>query len=233
MTTATRGATASVRSGPRIAINDRTVLAVSGLVMLIYLVAHLGGNLLAFAGADAFNGYARWIREFGSPAIGAGVAVIVVRVVLAGALVAHVGAHVRSLIRPDLSPTIRDAPTPPRYAADPLPILLPSGGVILLFVAFHLAQLTFGATLPAFDAADPYRNLVMALGSWPVALGYIVVGAAVAAHLRTGVWTGMRSLGLNRRGSERLALVLSPVIAFVVFIGMAATPLAVALGVIR
>jgi succinate dehydrogenase / fumarate reductase cytochrome b subunit len=104
--------------------------------------------------------------------------------------------------------------------------------VILLFVAFHLAQLTFGATLPSFEPADPYHNLVTALWSWPVALGHIVVGAAVAAHLLVGVWTGMRSLRLVRPGTETLARVLAPTVAVAIFLGIGAVPIAVLLGVL-
>ncbi len=112
-------------------------------------------------------------------------------------------------------------------------VLLASGGAIFLFVALHLAQLTFGATLSAFDRADPYRNLIAALRSWPVALAYVAAAAAVGVHLLTGTWTGMRSLRLIRPRTERLARVLAPAIALVVALGIAAVPAAVLVGVLN
>jgi hypothetical protein len=69
------------------------VLATSGFLMLTFVVLHLGGNLLAFAGSATFDAYSRSLRELGSPLVGAGVLLTLARVGLATALVAHLGAH--------------------------------------------------------------------------------------------------------------------------------------------
>lgn len=229
-----------------LSISSRTVLAASGCVMLGFIAAHLGGNLLAFAGGAAFNAYARSLRELGAPIVGPGVLLNFVRVVVAGALITHLGAHIRIVRRGDLSACPERTssggacpaaapyvPTPPPYAAFPLPIFRVTGGAMVLFLVFHLAQLTFGATHPAFDPADPYANTVAALRAWPVALAYITAAAAVGIHLLPGTWTGMRSLRLIRPRTERLARVLAPSIALAVALGMASVPTAVLLGVLR
>ena len=232
------------------AVDTRMVLAASGFLMLGFVVLHAGGNLLAFAGRDGFNAYARSLRELGAPVVGVGVLLTLGRAVLAGALVAHLVAHVRIMRAGTSAETACPsaaasrpagrcpiaaayAPTPPPYAAYPLPILRASGGAILLFVAFHLAQLTFGLIQPTFDPADPYHNLVTALRSWPVALAYVAVAAAVGAHLLPGVWTGVRSLRLIRPGTERLARALAPTIALVIFLSLAIVPVAVVVGIVR
>jgi len=244
---------AAVGAGPRrtwpLPIDNRTVLAASGCVMLGFIAAHLAGNLLAFAGSAAFNAYARSLRELGSPFVGQGVLLNLVRVVVAGALIAHVGAHVRILLGGDTSASPAPArgassaggrfttapyvPTPPSYAAFPLPVFLATGGVMVLFVIFHLAQLTLGAANTAFDAANPYGNTVAALRSWPVALAYITAAAAVGAHLLPGTWTGMRSLRMIRPRTERLTRLLAPAVALAIALGMASVPTAVLLGVLR
>ncbi|HET7767881.1 MAG TPA: hypothetical protein VFN74_03835 [Chloroflexota bacterium] len=230
-------------------IDRRMVLAGSGGVMLSFVAAHLAGNLLAFAGSDGFNAYARSLRELGSPLVGHGVALTLVRVVVAGALIAHLGAHVRILLGAgdgtregparggssagDGAIAAPYVPRPPTYAAFPLPVFLATGGVMAVFLAFHLAQLTFGAANPAFDRADPYANTIAALRAWPVALAYMAAAAAAGIHLLTGTWTGMRSLRLLRPRTERLARVLAPAIALTVAAGMGAVPTAVLLGVLR
>lgn len=225
---------AAARRGRDVSVDSRTVLAASGVIMLGYVLLHLAGNLLAFAGSATFNAYARSLRELGSPLVGAGVLLTFGRVVLAGALVAHLAAHIRIMSRPTAAPLAAPyAPMPPAYAAYPLPILRTSGGAILLFVVLHLAQLTFGATVPTFDPADPYHNLVATLRSWPVALTYLAAAAAVGTHLLPAVWTGMRSLRLIRPGTERLARLLAPTIALVAFFGLGAVPIAVATGLVR
>jgi succinate dehydrogenase / fumarate reductase cytochrome b subunit len=206
------------------------VLAASGFVMLGFVVLHMGGNLLAFAGGATFNAYARSLRELGSPLIGSGVLLTLCRVVLTGALVAHVAAHLWIFVRPPKRPSYD--PAPPSYAAFPLPIMIPSGGASFLFVALHLAQLTFGATVPAFDPADPYRNLITTLRSWPVALAYLAAAAAVSVHLLVGVWSGMKSLRLIRPRTEGLARLVAPAVALVIALGLASVPAAVLLGVL-
>ena len=200
---------------PLASINARTVLALSGFAMLAFVVVHLAGNTLAFAGRETFNAYSRSLREIGTPIVAAGVALWIARVVLVTALVAHLSAHARLLFKSGGAPSL---------------ILLASGGVILLFVAFHLAQLTFGVGQTTFASDDPYDNLVTALRSWPVAVGYIVVGLALAAHVRVGVWSGMYSLGLTRAGRDGMARVTAAAFAGAVFLAMAAIPVASLVG---
>ncbi len=81
------------------AVDSKAVLAASGFVMLGYVVVHLGGNLLAFAGSAAFDAYSRSLRELGSPLVGVGVLLTIGRAVLAGALGAPPPAP-RRLLRP-------------------------------------------------------------------------------------------------------------------------------------
>ena len=223
---------ATARTTTRVSVDSQTILAASGFVMLAYVVAHMGGNLLAFAGSAAFDGYARSLRELGSPLFGAGVVLWLARVVLAAALVAHLAAHVRTLIRPAarIEPTYR--PVPPAYVVYSFPIPHATGAMILLFVMFHIAPLTLGATIAALDAASPYRNLTTALRSWPVALAYIAAALAVGGHLVSGVWCGMNTLGLIRPRIEGLARVLAPALAVITALGMASVPVAVLLGII-
>ncbi|HEY6204035.1 MAG TPA: hypothetical protein VI056_13465 [Candidatus Limnocylindria bacterium] len=223
---------ATTRTTTRVSVDSRVILATSGFVMLAFVVVHMGGNLLAFAGSATFDGYARSLRELGSPLFGAGVVLTLARVVLAAALIAHLAAHVRTLIRPAarIEPTYR--PVAPAYVVYSFPIPHATGAIILLFVMFHLAHLTLGATIPAFDSASPYRNLITALRSWPVALAYMAAALAVGGHLVPGVWCGMNSLGLIRPRIEGLARVFAPALAVITALGMASVPAAVLLGII-
>ena len=209
----------------------RKILAVSGFVMLGFVLLHLAGNLLAFSGSATFNAYARSIRELGAPLVGQGTLLLVARVVLAAAITFHLLAHLLIQWQPS-SVSTTDDPLPPWFASLPVSVLQASGGVIALFVGFHILQLTIGATHPAFVRDDPYHNLVVALRFWPVAMAYIAAAAAVGVHLLPGFWTGMASLGVIRPRTERLVGRVSPVIALVVAVGLAVVPAAVLLGVV-
>jgi succinate dehydrogenase / fumarate reductase cytochrome b subunit len=199
--------------------------------MVGFVIVHLSGNLLAFAGSGAFNGYARAIRELGGPVVGSGTLLVVARVVLAGTLVAHLAAHGYLMLVPDQSSaSSRYGSVPPWYAMLPVSVLQVSGAVIALFLVFHIAQLTIGLTHPSFVVDDPYQNMLVALRFWPVAVAYVAVALAVGVHVLPGMWTALNSLGLIRPSTERLAGVLSPVLAFVLTVGMAAVPVAVLVG---
>lgn len=229
-----------------LAAHSRTVLAVSGFIMLGFVVVHLAGNLLAFAGSGTFNAYARSLRELGTPVVGEGALLWVARAVLAGALALHLAAHASLLRQPTgaaselperagepCPDSTQAAPMPPWYATLPVEWLQATGALIAVFVAFHLAQLTIGATHPAFVSDDPYHNMVIALEFWPVSIAYIGAAVAVGAHVLPGIWTGMRSLGLIRPGTAALAGSLSVVVPLVLVVGLAAVPVAVVIGVLR
>lgn len=213
---------------------SRLVFAASGLVLASYVVIHMSGNLLTLAGSAAFDGYARWLREVGSPIVGPGVLLMAARGVLAAALFAHLGAHAWMLGHP--APAGAGAcarATAPRYVRSSFPIPQLTGALLLLFVVMHLAQLTFGATVPGFGPSTPYRNLVTTLRAWPVALVYIAAAAAVGGHVLPGVWSGLKSLGLVAKRTSTLAGVLSPAVAIGTTIGLASVPAAVVLGLVN
>jgi succinate dehydrogenase / fumarate reductase, cytochrome b subunit len=229
-----------------VATQVRTVLALTGFVMLGFVVIHLAGNLLAFAGSGAFNAYARSLREIGTPVVGEGALLWAGRGLLTVALVLHLAAHAYLQLestspRPEYpsgrgelwSDSAQYFPMPPWYATLPVGWLQATGGCIAVFAAFHIAQLTIGVTQPAFVPSDPYHNMVAALGFWPVSIAYVAAALAVGAHVLPGIWTGMRSLGLIRPNTEALAGTLSVLTASVLVAGLAAVPCAVLIGLLR
>jgi succinate dehydrogenase / fumarate reductase, cytochrome b subunit len=212
----------------------RKVLAASGLVMAGFVVLHLAGNLVAFAGPAVFNGYARGLRELGSPVLPEGGLLWLARAVLAAALMLHLVSHMYVMLHPEVpSPLTFSDVRPPWYATLPLGVLQSSGALIALFVGLHLAQLTLGAIHPAFVPGDAYQNTIVVLRSWPASAAYIGAALAVGIHLLPGLWTAARSLGLIRPRTAGVAGNLVPAIALGVVVGMSAVPIAVVTGVLR
>jgi succinate dehydrogenase / fumarate reductase, cytochrome b subunit len=128
----------------------RWLLAASGFLMLAFVFAHLVGNLRAFAGASAFNDYAHSLRQLGTPLLPESGVLWAARVALAGALVIHLGSHLYIMTRPDGPSALTVRPSdalPPWYATLPVAVFQVSGALMLAFVAFHLAQLTFGPSI--------------------------------------------------------------------------------------
>jgi succinate dehydrogenase / fumarate reductase cytochrome b subunit len=214
-------------------IGKKVVMAVSGVVLLGFVLGHMIGNLKVFQGPEHFNAYAEGLRTVGAPFFGRGQLLWLVRLFL----VAAAGLHVWSAVvvtraswaaRPVGYHALRLVET--TFAARTLRW---GAVIILLFVVYHLLDLTFGPVNPAFTPGDPYHNVVASFGRVPIAVAYLVAMGALSLHLYHGIYSACQTLGLNhprynaaRRG---FALVFSLVVAG----GFAAVPLAVLTGGVR
>lgn len=131
----------------------KAVMAVTGAVMVLFLVGHMAGNLKSFFGAESFNSYAAFLRTMGEPILPHRVLLTVVEI----GLVVAVGLHMWAAI--SLARRARKA-RPVRYAARrrsraggyAVHTMRYGGVVIVLFVVYHLLDLTFGAVNPAGPA---------------------------------------------------------------------------------
>ncbi len=153
-------------------------------------------------------------------------------------LVAAVGLHLWSAV--SLARRARRA-RPVRYAARPTAregryathVMRYGGVVILLFVVWHLLDLTFGAVNPRGGSAEPYDKVVadFAPGRWYITAFYLVAVVMVGLHLRHGLWSAFQSLGLARRRVRGLRL-LAAAISVLLVAGFASVPLMVTFGVV-
>jgi succinate dehydrogenase / fumarate reductase cytochrome b subunit len=107
-----------------------------------------------------------------------------------------------------------------------------TGVIVLLFVVFHLLDLTWGPANPDFVAGDPYGNVVASFQRWPVALVYIAANLALALHLYHGAWSLFQSLGWSHprwnRWRRRFAVAFTVLVAG----GNISFPIAVLTGVV-
>ncbi|MFD6972324.1 succinate dehydrogenase [Streptomyces sp. NPDC059979] len=213
-------------------IGKKTVMAVSGLIMLGYLVAHMLGNLKIFFGSDEFNGYAHWLRTLGAPFLHHEWALWIVRVVLLVAVVAHaVSAY--QLSRRDIKAR------PVKYAhkrrrASYATRTMRWGGIILgLFIVWHLLDLTTLTLNERAWAGHPYENVLATFSTWYGNTIYIVAMIAVGLHVRHGFWSAAQTLGAGSARRDRTLKLLANGLALVLFVGFVAVPVAVMTGVVN
>ncbi|MFF3544474.1 succinate dehydrogenase [Streptomyces platensis] len=213
-------------------VGKKTVMAVSGLVMLLYLVVHMIGNLKIFFGAEEFNGYAHWLRVVGEPFMHHEWTLWLVRVVLVAAVVAH-ATSAYQLSRRDLRAR------PSRYAhkkarSSYATRTMRWGGIILgLFIVWHLLDLTTGTVhTGGFQAGHPYQNVVDTFSTWYGNVVYLVAMLALGLHIRHGFWSAAQTLGVGSRARERLLKTLAQVLALVLTVGFISVPVAVMTGVV-
>ncbi|MER6691072.1 succinate dehydrogenase [Streptomyces minutiscleroticus] len=213
-------------------VGKKTVMAVSGLVMLAYLVVHMLGNLKIFFGSDEFNGYAHWLRTLGEPFLHHEWALWIVRVVLVVAVVAHaVSAY--QLSRRD----IRARPSKyvhKRARASYATRTMRWGGIILgLFIVWHILDLTTGTVhADGFQAGHPYQNVVDTFSTWYGNVIYIVAMLALGLHVQHGFWSAAQTLGVGSRARDRALKTVANVLALVLTLGFVSVPVAVMTGVV-
>jgi succinate dehydrogenase / fumarate reductase cytochrome b subunit len=98
-----------------------------------------------------------------------------------------------------------------------------TGIIVLLFVVFHLLDLTWGTVNPDFRAGDPYHNVVESFRRAPVAIAYVIANLALALHLYHGAWSLTQSMGWVFPRRRELAIAFAAIVA----VGNVSFPLAV------
>lgn len=217
-------------------IGRKILNAVTGLFFVGFVMGHLTGNFLLFAGPEAFNNYAHFLTGFFH-----GAGLLIVEAVMLVFLLTHAwtGLSVwqnKWAARKRAYQIKGDAGgKSPKSAASQS--MLWTGMLLLFFIAFHVAQFKFGV-IDTRDPANLYvtiegeqvRNLyglvVDSFGVWYWTVGYIVIMIMLGTHLWHGAWSAFQSLGLAndhylptlRRAAHALAIVL--VLGFIALPGV-------------
>jgi succinate dehydrogenase / fumarate reductase, cytochrome b subunit len=239
MATKTQEPTAAPRRAPlvvelyRSALGKKYLMAVSGIVGLGYVFAHMVGNLKLYQSAESFNGYAEFLRRLLYPIAPERAVLNLLRMVLIVALVVHVVAAYQLTMmnrraRPERYRSSRDYVVAD-FAARTMRL---TGIVVLLFLVYHLADLTWGWVNPAPSGSTPYEKVVASFSVPWVAAFYLVANLALAAHLYHGVWSLFQSMGWSSRRLDRVRRSLAIGFTAVVVGGNLSFPIAVQLGVI-
>ncbi|MBA0050368.1 succinate dehydrogenase cytochrome b subunit [Streptomyces sp. AJS327] len=232
MTLATRAERAgTARVIWRSTVGKKAVMAVSGLVMLLYLVVHMLGNLKVFFGPEEFNGYARWLRTLGEPALHHGWFLWLVRVVLLGSVVAH-GVSAYQLSRRDRAARPIGYAHRRRRSSYAVRTMRWGGVILALFIVWHVLDLTTGTVNPRGEAGRPYENVLATFGTWYGNVIYVVAMLAVGLHVRHGLRSAALTLGVTRTGPDRTLRALANGLALVLTAGFLAVPLSVMTGVV-
>ena len=214
-------------------IGKKVVMAVTGVIMVGFVIAHMLGNLKIFAGPQEINTYSRFLREVGMPELGYGDALWIVRIVLLASVMLHIIAAVQLTrmnwqARPIGYRERKDIET--SFAARSMRW----GGVILaVFIVFHILHFTLGAVgfQPGqFRDLHVYSNVVAGFSVWPVSVFYIIAMLALFMHLDHGIWSILQTLGWNTTRSQVTLRLASRLIAAVVLAGFVSVPIAVLAG---
>lgn len=220
----------------RTALGKKYAMAITGVVGIAFVIAHLVGNLKLYQGPEATEFYAVWLREsLGYPLLPRTWTLWLTRITLVVALVVHVHAAWALTVVNRRARTTRYAAPRDYVAADFASRTMRWTGVlVLLFLAYHLADYTWGVeALPGpYERGAVYHNVVGSLEVPAVGGLYAVAMIALGVHLYHGTWSLFQSLGLNHRRFNHWRHVLAVGLASAVTVGYLSFPVAVWTGVL-
>ena len=216
----------------RSTIGLKVLMAITGIVMFGYLLGHVTGNWLFFAGREKINAYSAFLHQAHMLLWGT-------RIVLLAAVVVHIWATVRFLaLRGEARPVAYGlkASHGSTFAAR---TMYWSGPVVLLFIVYHILHLTTGTVHPSFHVnaethqVDVYQNLVDGFQK-PLASGLYIIGMlAIGVHLSHGLWSMLQTVGVNRPNWDPCLRTLAVVLGVGICAGFIAVPAAVLLGIVK
>ncbi|MGP3923163.1 succinate dehydrogenase cytochrome b subunit [Streptomyces sp. 8N616] len=212
-------------------VGKKAVMATTGVVMLLYLVVHMLGNLKIFFGAEEFNGYAAWLRTIGAPALHQSWFLWIVRSVLAASVVLH-GVAAYQLSRRDIAARPRSYAHKRRRASYATRTMRWGGVILGLFVVWHILDLTTLTVNPRAEAHHPYENLVASFSTWYGGGIYIVAMLALCLHIHHGFWSAAQTLGANSARRDRVLKAAAAALALILTIGFLSVPVAVMTGLV-
>jgi succinate dehydrogenase / fumarate reductase cytochrome b subunit len=231
------GQTTGLVTGARAArstIALKMLMAVTGIIFILFVLVHMYGNLKAFSGHDAYNEYASHLRSIGEPEMPHEGVLWAIRVVLLASLVVHVTCAAVLWRRKERARTTKYVMKKSNHSTFSSHWMRWGGVALLVFVVWHLINFTIGkVNVSGGPTDDPYDLLVDSFDTWWLTVIYLLAMGALAMHLRHGTWSAAQTLGLtNNARARRNANVLGYLIATVIAGGFSLVPLFVLFGVI-
>lgn len=204
-------------------IGKKLLVALTGLVLVLFLAGHLAGNLLIFVGEKDFNEYAEMLHTM---LHGAGV--WIARVVLLTCLVIHVVATI-SLTRMNRAASPKYVHEQTIQASKSSRIMIWSGLTILAFVIFHILHFTVRVDSGLADIAktNPHKMVIVGFSNGLVVLFYAIAMTLLCSHLSHGVASIFQTLGLRSKKSAPLIEKFSKAYALIIWLGFLSIPLAI------
>ena len=218
----------------------KLIMAVTGLLFALFVVGHMDGNLKlylpAHGGEEALDEYGAFLRSMGEPLFPHEGALWIIRAVLLVAILAHIYGAIALTARSKASRgKFRRSNLMGGLDSFATKSMLVSGIVLLLFIIFHLLDLTMGVQPIApgdFAEGAVKANMIATFSRWPVTIVYVIAMCFLFLHLTHGIRLAASDLGITGAKWRQTFLILAYVIPAVVCIGNIVMPLSVALGLV-
>jgi len=213
-------------------LGKKYIMAVTGLIMFLFVIGHLAGNLQFFLGPESINRYGHFLQtnlEIIWPA----------RIVLILALVLHVWSAIKLSAENKAARPVAYANWNPTVASYASRTMLMSGIIVFVFIIYHLLHYTlvikginftgrdFAGFMDSENRHDIFKMMVVGFGNLWVSLFYIIGIALLCLHLSHGVSAMFQSLGWKNKVYGPFLDSAARLIAWLIFIGYVSIPISV------
>ena len=212
----------------------KQLMAISGIVFVLFLLFHSYGNLKMFLGQEAYDHYAHWLKEEAFvPIFPHGGFIWVFRAAMMLMLIIHMWAAAvtwKRSRRARRSRYVVKKNAADAYAARPMRM---SGVMLFFLIVFHLLHFTTATVRTGFTADNsPYERMVLTFQQPLWVVVYVIFIGLAAMHVAHGFWSAFQSLGWVRAGTRNLMVIVSGLVGGLVFLMFALPPLAIVTGFI-
>lgn len=204
-------------------VGKKVVMAVSGIVLFGFIIAHLLGNLQFFEGPEKMAAYGRFLRV--EPAL-----LWAARLTLLAMVLLHIWSAIQLvLIKSQARPQgyVKKKSINSSYASR---TMYWSGPIIAAFIVYHLLDFTFGTVNPGYQEGQIYENMVRSFSNPFISGFYILSMALLCLHLYHGGWSMFQTLGVGSPRYTPMLKRLSAIISIAIFLGFISIPLSVLTG---
>ncbi len=206
-------------------IGRKIIVALTGLALVLFLAGHLSGNLLIFAGQEAFDEYAEFLHTFLH-----GMGVWIARIGLLVCFVVHIWFTIL-LTKANKAARPKYAHEATVQAPKSSRIMIWSGLTILAFVIFHILHFTVrtDSELATLGEESPWKMVILGFQNPLVVLFYLIAITLLCSHLSHGVASIFQTLGLRSKKTAGPIKFISKAYALVIYLGFISIPLAILL----
>jgi succinate dehydrogenase / fumarate reductase, cytochrome b subunit len=223
----------------RSALGKKYIMAITGVLLMGFVLLHMVGNLKVYLGKDgdgvyAIDHYGEFLRELLVPLAPRTVVLWILRIGLIAAFVLHIHAAY-SLTMMNRRARVTRYQSPRDYIAANFAsrTMRWTGIIFFAFLAWHLADFTWGWVNPGYVRGEVYRNFDASLSRVPVAILYIVGNLALGVHLFHGSWSLFQSLGLNNPRFNIWRRWFAIGFSGLIVVGNVSFPIAVLAGIVK
>jgi succinate dehydrogenase / fumarate reductase cytochrome b subunit len=214
-------------------LGKKYIMAITGLIMVGFVIVHVIGNFTIFAGADGINAYAEHLRAI--PPL-----LWLFRLVMLIAFVLHIWTGVSLYLENKAARPVEYARMQPERTSFSARTMIWTGLLLGAFIIYHLLHFTFRATNPEIShfvdpvgRHDVFAMVVMSFQSFFITSIYVGATIVLLLHLSHGIQSMFQSLGLTRDDTLPRLELGGRGVAFAVMVGFLLIPLSIFFGLVK